>query len=81
MSGPTFTRCQSGRRSYGTREAALQVLAEALAARSSGNTSRRECRAFACPLCGGFHLAATPFDPSRAQSRAQSRSSSKRVAA
>lgn len=59
---------ESGKKRYRTRRDAKNVVIEAKfhmrrAARWELTSHRRECRAYACSACGGWHTTSRPYPP------------------
>lgn len=53
--------CESGKRRFPDKRAALSALHTAQQNRAEGQARRRECRVYRCGACRGWHMTSQPF--------------------
>jgi len=51
-----YRACVSGKRRLRDHQEAIELLHRCLSAAAGGNAQRRECRAYFCETCTGWHL-------------------------
>lgn len=62
--------CPTSKIRYRTEHEARTELVGAVIAKNRGRNERRECRVYACDLCGGgFHLTSSPLRPGQEATR------------